>query len=189
MPTAKPSAMDDAHYKVIRDDVVRFMKLAAATYATNPGRLLDIAPQSHEGARPFFPDFISVETFDIDPGSGCTYVGDICKHNDFLPDDSFDYVVCTEVLEHTLAPFDAAEEIWRILRPEGFLFATTPFNFRIHGPLPDCWRFTEHGLRALLRRFRVVELKWIETEERPLMPIHYSVVARKPAEGAVDDAT
>lgn len=119
------------------------MKHTASTYATKPGRLLDIAPQVHEGARPFFPNAIIGETFDIDSNSGCTYIGDICEQNDLLPDISFDYVVCTEVLEHTLRPWDAVNEIWRVLKPGGIFFLSTPFNFRIHGPLADCWRFTE----------------------------------------------
>ncbi len=180
MAAVTPSPLDDTHYRIIRQNVVDFMKHASADVADAPGRLLDVAPQIHEGARPFFPSSVAVETLDIDPNAGCTYTGDICKRNDCLPDGAFDYVVCTEVLEHTLQPFEAVEEIWRILRPGGLLFVTTPFNFRIHGPLPDCWRFTEHGLRALLHRFEIVELKGIETAGRPLMPIHYSVVARKP---------
>ncbi len=180
MALVKPSEMDDAHYRIIRKNVVDFMKHAAGEFARKPGRLLDVAPQVHEGARPFFPSSIAVETFDIDPKSGCTYIGDICRRNGILADSTFEYVVCTEVLEHTLQPFDAVDEILRILRPGGLLFATIPFNFRIHGPLPDCWRFTEHGLRALLRRFEILELIAIETQDRPLMPVHYSVVARKP---------
>jgi len=83
------------------------------------------------------------------------------------------------VLEHTLNPFAAIEEIHRLLCIGGYLFLTVPFNFRIHGPLPDCWRFTEHGLRAILSMFDILELTSLETIDRPLMPIHYTVVARK----------
>lgn len=173
------SQIDVEHLKIIRQNVVDLMKSAASTYATSPGRLLDIAPQSWQGSRPFFPNMIVVETFDIDANSGCTYIGDICEYNDFLPDTTYDYVVCTEVLEHTLRPWDAIHEIRRILKPGGMLFLSTPFNFRIHGPLPDCWRFTEHGLRALLGRFVILELNASETPDRPLMPIHYTVVAKK----------
>ncbi|HWQ21617.1 MAG TPA: methyltransferase domain-containing protein [Clostridia bacterium] len=174
------SEMDNRNLRVIRSSVVEFMKRSASTYAVTQGRLLDIAPQVHEGARPFFPEWIAVETLDIDPKSGCTYVGDICEHNSLLPDGGFDYVVCTEVLEHTLRPWDAVAEIWRILKPAGLLFLSVPFNFRIHGPLPDCWHFTEHGLRALLSdRFLILSLDAVETRDRPLMPIHYTVTARK----------
>src|SRR5205085_7280582 len=134
--------------------------------------------QVHEGARPFFPATVEVVTFDIDPESGADVIGDICAHNPGLADAEFEYVVCTEVLEHTLQPFAAVEEIRRVLAPGGHLFATAPFNFRIHGPLPDCWRFSEHGWRALLRDFDILELRATETPHRDLMPIQYQVVAR-----------
>lgn len=174
-----PSAMDVEHLKMLRQNVASFMG-HAASYASGPARLLDIAPQVHEGARPHFPPAVTIETFDIDPASRCTYIGDICQRNAAIADQSFDFVVCTEVLEHTLRPFDAADEIFRILKPGGLLFLSAPFNFRIHGPLPDCWRFTEHGLRALLNRFELLELNALQTPDRPLMPIHYTVVARRP---------
>jgi SAM-dependent methyltransferase len=174
------SQEDIEHLATIRRNVIELMKHVASTYASKPGRLLDIAPQSHEGARPYFSNEISLETFDIDPDSGCTYIGDICQHNDFLPDEMYDYIVCTEVLEHTLQPFNAISEIRRILKPGGYLFLSVPFNFRIHGPLPDCWRFTEHGLRILLNTFIILELNATETSNRSLMPIHYTVVAQKP---------
>jgi SAM-dependent methyltransferase len=177
-----PSSMDNEFYKVIRSNIISFMTYASKTYIHNKnGRLLDIAPQDHEGAKPFFPSSMRIDTLDINPQSGCTYICDICRKNDHLiADNSYDYVLCTEVLEHTLQPFDAIEEIRRILKPGGMLFLTVPFNFRIHGPLPDCWRFTEHGLRAILSSFKINELKSREAPDRPLMPIHYSVIAAKP---------
>lgn len=173
------SKVDDEHLKIIRRNIVHFMKHVAKIYASRKGRLLDIAPQDHEGARPFFSIEINVDTFDLDPDSGRTYIGDITKRNESLDDNTYEYVVCTEVLEHTLQPFDALAEIWRILKPGGMLFLSVPFNLRIHGPLPDCWRFTEHGLRTLLRKFVILELNTVETPDRPLMPVHYTVVAKK----------
>ena len=174
------SQMDQDHLAAIRQNVVRFLALIASRYLRAPGRLLDIAPQDHTASRPNFPAGLIVETLDIDPNAGCTYTGDITKHNAAIPDGHFDYIICTEVLEHTLQPFDATDEMWRMLGPGGYVFASTPFNFRIHGPLPDCWRFTEHGLRALFSRYNVVSLDQIATPTRDLMPIHYTLVARKP---------
>ena len=179
LSTITVSQMDQDFLRIIRLNVAEFMKSVAMRYASVPGRLLDIAPQVHEGARPFFHASVAIDTLDIDPASGCTYIGDICEHNASIEDGTFDYVVCTEVLEHTLQPFHAVGEIRRMLKPGGKLFLSVPFNFRIHGPLPDCWRFTEHGLRALLHDFTIVELNTLETDSRPLMPMHYTVVALK----------
>jgi SAM-dependent methyltransferase len=174
------SELDRQIFSAIRSNVVTFMRHCATVYGTSPGVLLDIAPQEHEGARPFFAEYVEVKTLDINPQSGCDFIADICSCNDHMTAGSFDYVVCTEVLEHTLNPFNAVCEVRRLLKPGGFLFGSTPFNFRIHGPLPDCWRFTEHGLRALMKHFEIVELNQVETVGRALMPMHYTFVAKRP---------
>lgn len=172
------SRIDRKFLNIIRENVSAFIRRCGKKY-DKLGYLLDIAPGDQEGAAPYFFK-ATIHTLDIDPCSGATYIADICKTNHrLIPNEFYDYVVCTEVLEHTLDPFSATEEIHRILKPEGLLFLSVPFNFRIHGPLPDCWRFTEHGLRVLLKKYAIVELKEIGTPGRVLTPIHYTVIAKK----------
>jgi SAM-dependent methyltransferase len=179
------STMDQAHLEQIRANVRRLL-VRAATYAGSaPARLLDIAPQVHEGARRYFPEHVTVDTLDIDPQSGATHIADLCKTNAFLGEGFYDFVVCTEVLEHVENPFDAVAEMFRILKPGGIVFVSTPFNLRIHGPLPDCWRFTEHGLKVLFRAFEILVLEALDTPERFLMPIHYITIARKRAQPGI----
>lgn len=177
----KISPIDETNLKKIRQNVSRFIKECGQNYDKSGALLLDIAPQDHEGAAPYFP-MATVETLDIDKDSDATYIADICENNEaVIGSGKFDYVVCTEVLEHTLQPFNAADEILRILKPGGLAFVSSPFNFRIHGPLPDCWRFTEHGLRALFKDFKVVKLSGLEDENRFLAPVHYTMIVKKPS--------
>ena len=173
------SDIDQKHLEIIRENVSAFLRNCAREYGGS-GLLLDIAPQIHEGAIPYFTQ-ATIHTLDINPEAKATYTADICQNNKALiPDNYFDWIVCTEVLEHTLNPFTAVSEMYRILKPGGFVFITAPFNFRILGPLPDCWRFTEHGLKTLLRNYKIVKMSEVSTEDRNLMPIHYTVVAQKP---------
>ncbi len=83
-----------------------------------------------------------------------------------------------EILEHTIDPFGAVKEMRRILKHEGYLLVSAPLNWRIHGPIPDCWRFTEHGFKVLLRDFDIIEIDILETPGRDLFPIHYNVLAK-----------
>jgi hypothetical protein len=171
--------IDEINLKKIRQNVSDFVAECGKKYDRAGALVLDVAPQDHEGAAPYFKQ-AKVETLDIDPNSGATYIADITQTNTkVIPANHFDYVVCTEVLEHTLQPFDAVAELQRITKPGGLVFITAPFNFRIHGPLPDCWRFTEHGLRALFKDFEEVELKGLEDPDRFLMPTHYTLIVRK----------
>lgn len=173
------SAMDVEHLKLLRKNVSDFVARVGKEYDKADTVVLDVAPQDHEGAKPYFKQ-TKVETLDIDPKSGATYIADLCANNErTIPSSRFDYIVCTEVLEHTLQPFDAVNEMERLLKPGGMVFASSPFNFRIHGPLPDCWRFTEHGWRTLFKNFEILELKALETKDRFLAPIHYTIIAKK----------
>lgn len=173
------SAIDELNLRKIRQNVRDFLARAGHKYDQAGARLLDVAPQDHEGAKPYFRQAL-IETLDIDPQSGATYIADLTRTNaDLIPAHHFEFIVCTEVLEHTLQPFDAARELYRIAKPSGLIFVTTPFNLRIHGPLPDCWRFTEHGLRALFKDFEIIELTSLEDPDRFLMPTHYTLVAKK----------
>lgn len=171
--------IDEVNLHKVRTNVSEFMARCGRKYDRPDARLIDIAPQDHEGAAPYFLR-ATIETLDIDPQSAATYIADITQDNsDRIESARFDFVVCTEVLEHTVQPFDAVRELHRVLKPGGLAFVTTPFNLRIHGPLPDCWRFTEHGLRALFKEWEIVELTELEDPERFLMPTHYTLIARR----------
>jgi SAM-dependent methyltransferase len=49
-----------------------------------------------------------------------------------VPDESFDVVLCTEVLEHVPEPIKAIHELARILRPGGRLLLTAPLGSLLH---------------------------------------------------------
>jgi SAM-dependent methyltransferase len=180
-PRVVVSQLDVEFLSMLRANVTHAIQTAAERWDAPGAVVLDIAPQVHPGARAAFAQ-AQVESLDIDPAAGATYTCDLCGDIDgVVPRHRFDVVVCTEVLEHTLDPFAAASNLRDLLKPGGVLLLTTPFNFRVHGPLPDCWRFTEHGLRALLTGFERVEIEALETPDRPLMPVHYVTTAFAPA--------
>ncbi|MHA1342159.1 MAG: methyltransferase domain-containing protein [Promethearchaeota archaeon] len=173
------SKQDKKYLSIIRHNVNSFISKLSKKYNQEGKLLLDIAPQNYEGAKGFFKKCI-IKTLDINPDSNADYIADICKNNrKIIPDNTFDYILCTEVLEHTLNPFKAVNEIYRILKHNGLAFISVPFNFRIHGPLPDCWRFTKYGLESLLNDFEILEIDEIPTPKRNLMPIHYTVIVQK----------
>jgi ubiquinone/menaquinone biosynthesis C-methylase UbiE len=78
-----------------------------------------------------------------------------------LKDGEVDAVICKAVLEHVANPFLAVSEIHRILKPAGKCLGYVPFLYPIHaeaGKYGDYWRFTEQGLRNLLKGFSQVEI-------------------------------
>lgn len=64
-----------------------------------------------------------------------------------LPDNSIDFILCTEVLHDLPEPDLFFNEVKRLLKPEGVLFLTSPFVVPIVDGTYDHYRYTEYGLR------------------------------------------
>ncbi len=82
----------------------------------------------------------------------------ICDAHDVpFADASFDGVIIQAVLEHVCDPFRVVEEIHRVLKPGGLIYAETPFMQQVHARAWDFTRFTELGHRRLFRRFEEID--------------------------------
>ncbi len=77
------------------------------------------------------------------------YVGDINQGLPMVPDESADYILCTQVLEHIRKPHIAFQEFHRILKSGGKVFLTTHLCFEEHMIPYDYFRFTRYGLKFL----------------------------------------
>ncbi len=80
---------------------------------------------------------------------GVAHIGSATDMTSIEP-NSFDTVLCSEVLEHIAEPSKALAEMARVIRPGGTLILTVPFLGRLHEEPHDYYRYTEHGIRALL---------------------------------------
>lgn len=176
---ATPGKFDNETFELTRQHINDFIvRVSQATKREGlSGRLLEIGSQDRSEVRNNFSNF-TVDTFDIVDKYKPTYVGDLTLYNSHISDSLFDCIVCLEVLEHTTNPFNAVNELRRLLKHNGYLLVSAPLNWRIHGPSPDCWRFTEHGWRVLLKDFDIVEIDTLETPDRELFPIKYNILAR-----------
>jgi ubiquinone/menaquinone biosynthesis C-methylase UbiE len=95
---------------------------------------------------------IKTINLDISPGKpNLDIIGD--AHLLPLKAHSIDIVYCIAVLEHIKKPWIVAEEIYRILRPGGFIVLELPFLNVIHDE-HDYYRFTDKGIRVLFDQDR-----------------------------------
>jgi SAM-dependent methyltransferase len=82
----------------------------------------------------------------------------ICDAHDLpFQDASFDGVIIQAVLEHVLDPQRCVDELHRVLKPGGLVYAETPFMQQVHMGRHDFTRFTHLGHRRLFRRFTEIE--------------------------------
>jgi SAM-dependent methyltransferase len=91
----------------------------------------------------------AVKTLDLTLEHGADYAG--TAEETRLPAESFDVVLCTQVIEHCLNPWRALAEARRILKPAGALIVSAPHVWFYHPHPTDHWRFTQEGMVRLCR--------------------------------------
>lgn len=81
-----------------------------------------------------------------------------------VEDNKYDFILCTQVLEHLAEPELVLRELIRILKPGGRIFCTVPFYYHEHGAPYDFWRFTQFGLSHLFSKagFQIERLYRLE---------------------------
>jgi SAM-dependent methyltransferase len=109
------------------------------------------------GAKPYAPmyeTYFSENTeVDVPHGSHDMSGIDVFASADALPlsDESFDCVICTEVLEHCQHPQAVMKEIARVLKPDGRACLTTPFYQQLHEVPYDFYRYTPWALEGFAK--------------------------------------
>ena len=98
--------------------------------------------------------------------------------------ESFDLVLCTEVVEHTRDWRGVVANLKGVLAPGGVLLLTTRApGFKYHGYPHDFWRYALDDLRAIFSDLRILAL-----EPDPLAPGVF-VKARKPEGFVANDVS
>jgi SAM-dependent methyltransferase len=117
------------------------------------GSLLDVGC----GSKPY-RDIFNVDSYkglDIDSPitRECGMADDLYDGKMFpYSSDSFDSVLCNQVLEHVFNPDEFLQEINRVLKLGGKLLLTVPFVWDEHEQPYDYARYSSFGLRALLEK-------------------------------------
>jgi SAM-dependent methyltransferase len=116
------------------------------------GHVLEFGSDSY--TRKFGGDKVTnVDVLDLGvENPGASIIADL-NHADWLPSDTFDCIVCTQVLPLIYDLRAAIRTLYRILKPGGILLLTSPGIQKIsRGDMEiggDYWRFTTLSMRRL----------------------------------------
>ncbi|MBI2065502.1 MAG: methyltransferase domain-containing protein [Candidatus Zambryskibacteria bacterium] len=110
------------------------------------GRVLDVGASNFPRYKGLF-NFDEYVTMDIEPKKGVDKVGRIEAIP--FPDNTFDSIVCTQVLGDVYDLHKAFEEMHRVLKLNGVALITESLFDPLHDEPRDFWRFTKHSLRRL----------------------------------------
>ena len=126
------------------------------------GHVLDIGGKRDNKRGTFRPPTGQVDSWkflNTDEGTNPDYHCSACEIP--LPDQSVDWFLLTEVLEHLTDPYTALDEAARILKPGGKGIITMPFLNQVHADPDDYQRWTRSKFeRELsLRDFDIVDFQ------------------------------
>ena len=129
-------------HRIMRQAMVDVARLAK-------GRLLDVGC----GNRPYqqiFSDRVSAYV-GVEYGRERYARADVWGDALCLPfaSESFDTVLCNQVLEHVPEPQQVMNELTRVLRGDGCLILTAPHIWELHEVPHDYFRYTPYGLQHL----------------------------------------
>jgi len=131
------------------------------------GRLLDVGC----GKMPYKDHIISnsevIEYIGLDIETALEYdkyiKPDYKWDGNIIPFDneSFNTIIATEVLEHCQEPSHTINEMYRVLKKEGFIFLTVPYIWPLHEVPHDEYRYTPFSLKRILFNagFNKIEIK------------------------------
>ena len=73
-------------------------------------------------------------------------------------DNYFNYIICTEVLEHVEDYQTLADEVYRVLKADGQALFTIPWSARYHYIPHDFFRYTPSTLQKVFSKFNKVKI-------------------------------
>lgn len=79
-------------------------------------------------------------------------------------DSSLDLVVSGQTLEHVKNPFRSVAEMFRVLKPNGYICLIAPSAGPRHDN-PDCWRIMDDGFQAIAEEVGISTIAdWVDRE-------------------------
>ncbi len=124
------------------------------------GEILDLGGNIKSGYQDLIRGQHKFTAVNIDPKTNSELVFDIEKKFP-LPDESFDNVLCLNVLEHIFNYKNVLDESFRVLKKGGQIIIATPFLHYIHASPYDYFRYTDSALKKILESsgFEVEQIK------------------------------
>lgn len=126
-----------------------------------PVRVLDVGSYCVNGSYKELFNGMSVDYvgLDISAGPNVDVVVKDAYCWDEIRDESFDFVISGNAFEHIEFPWLTMEQIYKKLKPGGFICILAPFCLSEHRYPVDCYRYYPDGFKALAKwaKFTVVD--------------------------------
>lgn len=136
----------------VRDNINQFIESIQAEYRFQGKKILEVGVGLLDHNKQLFSgnDYLASDVYET---PHTNIILDITKPETFdaIFESTFDLVIVSEVLEHVYEHRKAFEALQKIVKPEGYVLITVPFEYQEHGE--DYWRYTGRTLDRLLSEY------------------------------------
>lgn len=96
-----------------------------------------------------------IRNLDMYPYPNVDFVANVCA----LPfeDGTIDMIIFKNVLEHVKNPEKALNEIYRVIKKNGYIYAKIPFLQPFHAVPDDFQRYTKNGFKELFKNYKELD--------------------------------
>lgn len=148
--------------------IQEWIKKAKKDFIKSPGKVLEIGSMDiNGGVREFFADAEEYIGIDMQKGKGVDIVLKAHKILNVWPEETFDTVICLEMLEHDNAFWLTLENMHKVLKKNGNLIISTPtYGFPTHRYPKDYFRFGEDTFRDIFfKDYKILRLSEVKDRE------------------------
>lgn len=124
------------------------------------GKGIDLGAKSNSASYYRFlqvGDTVDIQYTDLNPSSEDILQVDLEKHIP-VEDDSQDFLILNNVLEHLFEYQSCVDECYRVLNSGGELIGVVPFLYKVHPDPDDFFRYTESSLQKIFKRAGFTEV-------------------------------
>lgn len=166
--------------RIASQNILTAVKYCAEKYSK--GDLIDIGCGMKPYESLFYGHVNSYFGIDYEPTSESNY-GEKTRADKYvdctdtgIEPESFDTILCTQVIEHVYDTRKFIAESHRLLKKGGHAFFTVPMSWRCHAEPYDYYRFTKYSLKEVFRNagFEIIEIRELEGAFASLIQ-HYIV--------------
>lgn len=128
------------------------------------GKILDLGGVKNANYHKLIKGSHNIEVVNIADDAQADFNFDL--ENKFpLESNSYENIICLNVLEHIFNYKNVADESFRILKPGGAIINVTPFLLNVHECPDDYWRYTKRALYKIFEQagFQAIEISEIGT--------------------------
>lgn len=154
-------------------DVNQRLFLTRAISRPPTGAVIEVGSRDYGNTTSFRDVFAGVEYLGVDlsAGKNVDRVIDLATGIGDLNEGHFSLVICCSVLEHVRRPWVMAQNLTRLLAPDGLIYVAVPWVWRYHPYPDDYFRFSWRGIAELFPAIR-----WLKTAYSTNVPDEFHEV-------------